>query len=121
MVTGTHIGAYVELRDGANRIRPWQEGSWDSEYGSFFLSWYSGELVSHGDRMLRCARSVFDHTGWGPGIYSLYPPAGTTPQPHHPTTPAPQHPSTVMPCRPRRWAQRRQATPVPVAPPVSAW
>ena len=34
-------------------------GSWDSEYGQFFLSWYSGELVGHGDRMLRCARSVF--------------------------------------------------------------
>lgn len=34
-------------------------GSWDSEYGQFFLSWYSGELVEHGDRMLRCAREVF--------------------------------------------------------------
>ena len=35
-------------------------GSWDSEYGQFFLSWYAGELVEHGDRMLKAARSVFD-------------------------------------------------------------
>ena len=34
-------------------------GSWDTEYGQFFLSWYSGELVEHGDRMLQCARAVF--------------------------------------------------------------
>jgi len=39
------------------------QGSWDSEYGHFFLSWYSGELVAHGDRMLQCARGVFDGTG----------------------------------------------------------
>jgi hypothetical protein len=35
-------------------------GSWDSPYGRFFLSWYSGALLDHGDRMLRAAASVFN-------------------------------------------------------------
>lgn len=36
-----------------------QGGSWESPYGDFFLSWYSGELVSHGDRILSLASSTF--------------------------------------------------------------
>ncbi|GAB4819848.1 hypothetical protein N2152v2_006894 [Parachlorella kessleri] len=35
-------------------------GSWDSPYGRFFLSWYSGALLEHGDRMLRAATSIFN-------------------------------------------------------------
>ena len=34
-------------------------GNWASEYGRFFLNWYSGELISHGDRMLTVATEVF--------------------------------------------------------------
>lgn len=34
------------------------DGSWDSEYGRFFLSWYSGALIRHGDRVLGLARQV---------------------------------------------------------------
>ena len=44
------------------------EGSWDSEYGQFFLSWYAGELVEHGDRMLRCARNVFERDDDATGL-----------------------------------------------------
>ena len=56
---GPHdAGGYNNLPHETGFFRAHQ-GSWDSEYGQFFLSWYSGELVGHGDRMLRCARSVF--------------------------------------------------------------
>ena len=57
---GPHdAGGYNNLPHETGFFRA-QHGSWDSEYGQFFLSWYSGELVEHGDRMLRCARSVFE-------------------------------------------------------------
>lgn len=38
-------------------------GSWESPYAEFFLTWYSNELLSHGDRLLSLATSVFDGTG----------------------------------------------------------
>ncbi len=57
---GPHdAGGYNNLPHETGFFRA-HEGSWDSEYGQFFLSWYAGELVEHGDRMLRCARSVFE-------------------------------------------------------------
>ncbi|KAF8057760.1 BAM3 [Scenedesmus sp. PABB004] len=34
-------------------------GSWDSEYGAFFLDWYSGCLLAHGERLLGLANQVF--------------------------------------------------------------
>lgn len=34
-------------------------GRWDGEYGKFFLSWYSNELVAHGERVMRCANEAF--------------------------------------------------------------
>uniref|UniRef100_A0A0C9QM63 Beta-amylase n=1 Tax=Wollemia nobilis TaxID=56998 RepID=A0A0C9QM63_9CONI len=34
-------------------------GAWDSPYGQFFLSWYSAQLLAHGDRMLSLAASIF--------------------------------------------------------------
>lgn len=36
-------------------------GSWDSPYGDFFMSWYSGALLAHGERLIKIATSVF-HT-----------------------------------------------------------
>lgn len=33
-------------------------GSWDSEYGRFFLSWYSGMLLTHADDVLSVAAEV---------------------------------------------------------------
>lgn len=35
------------------------EGSWDTPYGRFFLSWYSASLLKHGDRLLSIASSIF--------------------------------------------------------------
>ncbi|XP_040378734.1 inactive beta-amylase 9 [Oryza brachyantha] len=34
-------------------------GSSETAYGSFFLSWYAGELLAHGDRVLAAASRVF--------------------------------------------------------------
>ncbi len=40
-----------------------QGGSWDSEYGRFFLSWYSGLLLKHADRLLGAAAAAVRGTG----------------------------------------------------------
>ncbi|TVU47048.1 hypothetical protein EJB05_06626, partial [Eragrostis curvula] len=34
-------------------------GSWQTAYGDFFLSWYAGELLAHGDRVLASASRAF--------------------------------------------------------------
>eukprot|EP01006_Ploeotia_vitrea_P015808 TRINITY_DN46150_c0_g1_i1.p2 TRINITY_DN46150_c0_g1~~TRINITY_DN46150_c0_g1_i1.p2 ORF type:complete len:454 (-),score=256.28 TRINITY_DN46150_c0_g1_i1:125-1486(-) len=43
----------------------WSDGGFDnykSEYGNFFLSWYSRQLIDHGARVLNATRQVFaDH------------------------------------------------------------
>lgn len=38
-------------------------GSWESPYGDFFLSWYSSQLISHGNCLLSLASSTFGETG----------------------------------------------------------
>ncbi|KAI4338502.1 hypothetical protein MLD38_023552 [Melastoma candidum] len=38
-------------------------GSWESPYGEFFLSWYSNQLIRHGDRLLSLASSIFGDSG----------------------------------------------------------
>ena len=40
-----------------------QGGSWDSEYGRFFLSWYSGLLLKHADRLLGAAATALRSRG----------------------------------------------------------
>ena len=40
-----------------------QGGSWSSEYGGFFLGWYSGLLVAHADRVLGAASEVLARRG----------------------------------------------------------
>ncbi|OIS99730.1 PREDICTED: beta-amylase 3, chloroplastic-like [Nicotiana attenuata] len=39
------------------------DGTWNSEYGKFFLEWYSGKLLEHGDRILGAAESIYQGTG----------------------------------------------------------
>lgn len=38
------------------------EGSWNTAYGSFFLLWYSGMLILHGERLCTEAESIFHGT-----------------------------------------------------------
>ncbi|KAH7658030.1 Beta-amylase protein [Dioscorea alata] len=40
------------------------DGSWNSAYGQFFLEWYSGMLLRHGERLCLTANAVF----WGTGV-----------------------------------------------------
>ncbi|KAF3336066.1 beta-amylase 3 [Carex littledalei] len=40
-----------------------REGTWNTDYGKFFLSWYSDKLLQHGDRILKAADSIFSSTG----------------------------------------------------------
>lgn len=40
-----------------------QGGSWDTEYGDFFLSWYSGLLLQHADRVLAAASEALNQKG----------------------------------------------------------
>lgn len=38
-------------------------GSWDTDYGRFFLGWYSKALLDHADRILTAAQAVLDRKG----------------------------------------------------------
>ncbi|KAH7514323.1 hypothetical protein FEM48_Zijuj11G0076700 [Ziziphus jujuba var. spinosa] len=40
-----------------------REGTWNTEYGQFFLEWYSGKLLAHGDKILEAAKGVYKGTG----------------------------------------------------------
>ncbi|KAK9667925.1 hypothetical protein RND81_13G021100 [Saponaria officinalis] len=40
-----------------------KDGTWNTEYGQFFLEWYSGKLLEHGDNILGAANGVFQGTG----------------------------------------------------------
>lgn len=39
------------------------QGSWDSEYGRFFLQWYSSVLLMHADQLLGRAKQVLGGCG----------------------------------------------------------
>uniref|UniRef100_A0ACD5WR98 Uncharacterized protein n=1 Tax=Avena sativa TaxID=4498 RepID=A0ACD5WR98_AVESA len=58
-LSGPHdVPGYHESPDSREFFRD-QDGSWQSPYGDFFLSWYAGKLLSHGDRVLGMASRVF--------------------------------------------------------------
>ncbi|XP_061343944.1 beta-amylase 3, chloroplastic-like [Gastrolobium bilobum] len=40
-----------------------REGTWNSEYGQFFLDWYSTKLLEHGERILVSAKGIFQTSG----------------------------------------------------------
>ncbi|KAG6396951.1 hypothetical protein SASPL_143111 [Salvia splendens] len=40
-----------------------RDGTWNSEYGQFFMEWYSGKLLDHGEKMLNAANIIFQGTG----------------------------------------------------------
>jgi beta-amylase len=60
-----HRGCFVDTSQAqcvqaqeAPFFRSWG-GSWDTEYGRFFLGWYSGELLAHGERLMVVAAAIF--------------------------------------------------------------
>uniref|UniRef100_A0A6N2MVL7 Beta-amylase n=1 Tax=Salix viminalis TaxID=40686 RepID=A0A6N2MVL7_SALVM len=40
-----------------------RDGTWNTEYGQFFLEWYSGKLLEHGDKILAAAEGIYRGTG----------------------------------------------------------
>ncbi|KAL1556301.1 Beta-amylase 3, chloroplastic [Salvia divinorum] len=40
-----------------------RDGAWNSEYGQFFMGWYSSKLLDHGEKILRAANIIFQGTG----------------------------------------------------------
>ncbi|KAL8479659.1 hypothetical protein ACS0TY_026017 [Phlomoides rotata] len=40
-----------------------KDGTWNSEYGQFFLEWYSGKLLDHGEKILQAAQTTFQGSG----------------------------------------------------------
>ncbi|KAL5168264.1 Beta-amylase 3, chloroplastic [Glycine soja] len=40
-----------------------REGTWNTEYGQFFLDWYSTKLVEHGEKILVSAKGIFNSCG----------------------------------------------------------
>lgn len=54
-------GQYNQFPEDTGFFR--REGTWSTEYGKFFLEWYSGKLIQHGDRILAAAEGLFQGTG----------------------------------------------------------
>ncbi|XAR70578.1 Beta-amylase [Bertholletia excelsa] len=60
--TGPHdSGQYSQFPEDTTFFR--KAGTWRTEYGQFFLEWYSGMLLNHGDRILAAAKGIFRGTG----------------------------------------------------------
>ncbi|EOY06402.1 Beta-amylase 3 [Theobroma cacao] len=74
---GPHDAPTYHQSPNSNNFFRDHGGSWESPYGDFFLSWYSNELISHGNRLLSLASSIFGDTavnvyGKVPLMYSWY-------------------------------------------------
>ncbi|CAI9776944.1 unnamed protein product [Fraxinus pennsylvanica] len=55
-------GEYNNWPEDTNFFRKEGDG-WNSQYGEFFLSWYSQMLLDHGERILQSAKSVLENKG----------------------------------------------------------
>lgn len=76
-LSGPHDAPSYNQSPISNSFFKEEGGSWETAYGDFFLSWYSSQLASHGDRLLSLAASTFSDTdvtvsGKVPLIHSWY-------------------------------------------------
>ncbi|PSR93503.1 Beta-amylase [Actinidia chinensis var. chinensis] len=61
-MSGPHdSGQYNQFPEDTTFFR--RDGTWNNDYGQFFLEWYSGMLLEHGDRILAAANRIFQGTG----------------------------------------------------------
>ncbi|KDO75063.1 hypothetical protein CISIN_1g008086mg [Citrus sinensis] len=60
---GPHDAPSYDESPNSNSFFKDNGGSWESPYGDFFLSWYSSQLISHGNCLLSLASSTFGETG----------------------------------------------------------
>ncbi|CAI9117976.1 OLC1v1019472C2 [Oldenlandia corymbosa var. corymbosa] len=58
----TDAGHYNNWPEDTNFFRK-EGGGWASEYGEFFLTWYSKMLLDHGERILQSAKAIFENRG----------------------------------------------------------
>ncbi|RAL49912.1 unnamed protein product [Cuscuta campestris] len=56
---GGPIGASNLMHNPESTVFFRRDGSWNTPYGEFFLKWYSGMLLLHGERVCKEAASVF--------------------------------------------------------------
>lgn len=56
---GGPIGASNLMQDPESTEFFKSDGSWNTPYGEFFLAWYSGMLLLHGERICREADTIF--------------------------------------------------------------
>ncbi|KAK4365523.1 hypothetical protein RND71_016881 [Anisodus tanguticus] len=56
---GGPIGASNLMQDSESTEFFKSDGSWNTPYGEFFLAWYSGMLLLHGERICREAETIF--------------------------------------------------------------
>lgn len=60
--SGPHdAGQYNQFPEDTGFFK--RDGTWNTEYGQFFMEWYSGKLLRHGDRILTAAKGVFQGSG----------------------------------------------------------
>lgn len=76
-LSGPHDAPQYEESPNSNSFMRDTGGSWETPYGDFFLSWYSNQLISHGDRLLSLASTAFSNSpvtisGRVPVIHSWY-------------------------------------------------
>ena len=61
-ISGPHdSGQYNQFPEDTGFFK--REGTWNTEYGDFFLDWYSSKLVEHGEKILVSAKSIFQTSG----------------------------------------------------------
>ncbi|XP_068663050.1 inactive beta-amylase 9-like [Aristolochia californica] len=77
VLSGPHDAPTYNQSPESNGFCRENGGSWESPYGDFFLSWYSNQLLSHGDRLLSLASSTFSSSpvtvsGTVPLLHSWY-------------------------------------------------
>ncbi|KAF2311005.1 hypothetical protein GH714_019016 [Hevea brasiliensis] len=76
-ICGPHDAPSYDQMPNSNSFFKDHGGSWESPYGNFFLSWYSSQLLSHGNRLLSLASDEFGGStvttyGEVPLIHSLF-------------------------------------------------
>ncbi|CAM6086813.1 unnamed protein product [Calypogeia fissa] len=57
----TDAGNYNQWPDETSFFK--KDGGWNTDYGKFFLGWYSDMLLAHGERVLSAAEGVFRGRG----------------------------------------------------------
>ncbi|GFS38854.1 beta-amylase 3 [Actinidia rufa] len=76
-LSGPHDAPSYDQAPNSNNFVKEHGGSWETPYGDFFLSRYSNQLISHGDRLLSLASSIFNNvpvkvSGKVPLVHSWY-------------------------------------------------